>query len=177
MIEQRIFLSFSGRVALAVYSARPDCPGPRGRYRVGHIKSDGNYCDRRNRLILSTCLRVEYWGLCEFVVSLSISPFLASQHPHLDVAAISTDTNAARAVFYIRVELDKISSSPLCPQKRKLPTSNVLPLRDHLSKLQLFSSSLSPISLFLPRVLHPPSPQEYDRWARVVIPRELLDSV
>ena len=71
-----------------------------------------------------------------------------------------------------------------CPQRKKLPTFNLLPFLR--MKETTFPNSncslllfLSPISFFLPRVSHPLSPREYDRfpWARVVIPRELLDSV
>lgn len=74
--------------------------------------------------------------------------------------AISADTNAARAVLHVRVELDKISSSPLCRQEESCqPFVSFLRTSDHLSKLP----SDRPLLLFPPPPLHFSCPASHTR--------------
>lgn len=99
----------------------------------------------------------------------------------LGPATVSADTNAARAVLYIRVELDKIYRRLRCAATKK-KAANFLRTGDHLSKLPFdpLFLSLPPLASFFPsRVSHPPSSRNTigSRGSRVVIPQELLDSV
>lgn len=120
---------------------RDQLPAPRGeRYRVRHIKSGSNYCDRRNGLILPTCLRAWVYRACEFLVFLSVSPHLASPGVLPDPAQLYRlirmqpapfSTFGSSSTKYCRLRCCRKEESCRPPVLSFARTS------DHLSKLPL----------------------------------------
>lgn len=154
VIEQRIFLSFSGReVALPIARARGAISCPTYKKRRQLLRPPRPI----NIVYVSTSIG-GYRRACEFLVSLRISAPYRRPHPPPN-PAVSADTNAARAVLYIRVEHDKISSSPLGRKEESCQPPTFLQTSDHLSKLRRPSSS----SLSFARPFHPSCPTSHTR--------------